>query len=76
MSSVFPERVRMPLGQATAEGGLTKRELLAGMALQGILSQPRVEFDNIANKTYAQGAVDAAVRYADMLLAELEATAP
>jgi len=47
-------------------GGLTKREWLAGMALQGLVAGP-----NIGDLSWDQVASDA-VGYTDALLAELE----
>lgn len=46
--------------------GLTKRELIAAMALQGIL----------ANDIPYENNVDASVNYADLLLAKLKETEP
>lgn len=43
--------------------GLTKREMFAAMALQGLLADPTVS---------TEGAVEMAVRAADHLLARLE----
>lgn len=47
------------------EGGLTKRELIAAMVLQGLCAQP---------DTTMQGDVEASVKFADALLNELERT--
>ena len=48
--------------------GLTKRELFAAMAMQGILANPCRQTST--SETYAEAAIDG-VRYADALLAEL-----
>lgn len=51
--------------------GLTKRELFAAMAMQGILSGPKdFDIDGIP-KTTASGYAEVAVSLADALLAEL-----
>lgn len=47
--------------------GLTKRELFAAMAMQGIINNPH----RIAGLTYEDTVTDA-VNYADALIAELE----
>lgn len=49
--------------------GLTKRELIAAMALQGILSDPN------SKGTWNQFA-ECAIEYADALLAKLQETEP
>ena len=51
------------------EGGLTKRELFAAMAMQGYLANPNVDPDT-AVKAYAKHSVT----YADALIAALEKT--
>ena len=60
----------LPLGTETAEGcqGLTKREMMAMHALQGLLAAPDL-------KTAEPVAVArAAIAYADSIIAELERT--
>lgn len=54
------------------EGGLTKREYFAGLAMQGLLAYPRgQEGETPWSQTVALWAIEAA----DALLAELEKTA-
>ena len=53
-----------PWGHNDVEHGLTKRELFAAMAMQGLLSYDRPGFD-------VQDAAHDAVVYADRLIAEL-----
>lgn len=48
----------------TPVGGLSKRELLAGMAMQGILARYEVCFNSVEVAEYA-------VKYADALIKEL-----
>lgn len=52
-------------GVAVQSHGLTKRELIAAMVLQGLCAQL---------DTTMQGDVEASVKFADALLAELERT--
>jgi hypothetical protein len=54
------------LGRYDPEWGLTKRELIAAMAMQGLLSDPE------ESGVYATVA-DVAVKYADALIARLAA---
>jgi hypothetical protein len=54
------------LGRYDPEWGLTKRELIAAMAMQGLLSDPRKSGD------YATVA-DVAVKYVDALIERLSA---
>lgn len=51
------------IGENTTSG-LTKRELIASMAMQGLLSRGNMSLDNAAAD---------AVKYTDMLIAELSA---
>ena len=61
--------VMLPSGEwgwTETEAGLTKRELFAAMAMQGLLADPTV--------IYVGGAAKQAVKHADALLAALEST--
>jgi hypothetical protein len=54
------------------EGGLTKREYFAAMAMQGILSGPGEDWGG--EDMGPEGSAEWAVKYADATLAELERT--
>lgn len=68
-----------------SSGGLTKRELFAAMAMQGLLACPMSQ-DGLAaleaierekgNKEILRLTANSAVKYADALLAELEKERP
>ena len=68
--SVFPYDAPSILGGTQAVGGLTRRELLAAMAMQGILSGENDA--RFSSKDEAVRAVtEMAVEFSDALLAEL-----
>ena len=52
-------------------GGLTKREIFAAMALQGLLSDTRIADGFSDIKKFKEHLAEASVGYADALLAEL-----
>jgi hypothetical protein len=55
--------------------GLTKRELYAAMALQGLLSVPMTGYQK-SFAEYVKDVANSSVTYADALLAALEKEAP
>jgi hypothetical protein len=63
--SAFPLAIE---GAGTSESGLTKRELIAAMALQGILSNAHL---SEAWGLQEQGTAAAAASFADALIEEL-----
>lgn len=68
----FPQLVKNGDGDyvlGSQAGGLTKRELYAAMALQGMVSDPRVSFP--VPKPYEVGVAELSVKCADALIAEL-----
>lgn len=60
----------------SAENGLTKRELFAAMAMQGMLADHTlaIGYGKSEGDELMENTVSSAVRYADALLAELEKT--
>ena len=56
-----------------AEDGLTKREMISAMAMQGVLSWgvPRVRVQDISDKTFSAWATGS-IKMADALLKALE----
>ena len=68
MSTTNDNAPAYPCMSYSAPSGLTKRELFAAMAMQGILANPCRQTST--SETYAEAAIDG-VRYADALLAEL-----
>lgn len=65
---VWAERWEMIEKVKESEGGLTKRELFAAMAMQGLLANS----DPNTNEWAADQVARYAVKQADVLLAELE----
>lgn len=66
MSSVFPNEIIGSLMNLKSKGGLSKRELIAAMSLQGLLAS------NEESLNWSQAATATlAVRFADALLTEL-----
>jgi len=64
-----------PWGEhGTALGGLTVRQLLAGMAMQGMCASHTKEDGNF--RSHMQGIAECAVDVADALLAELAKEQP
>lgn len=61
-----------PPALAGVGGGLTKREFIAAMALQALLSNPKVTYENHPPASREYWAVGISVEYADELLEELE----
>ena len=68
MSNATTDLPAFPIHGPLFATGLTKRELFAAMAMQGILANPCRQTST--SETYAEAAIDG-VRYADALLAEL-----
>lgn len=70
--SAFPRSETLTQIDTIDYPGLTKRELFAAMALQGMISNHLVvpHFKSSDYETYAKGAIS----HADALLAELERT--
>ncbi len=68
MSNATTDLPAFPIPGPLFATGLTKRELFAAMAMQGILANPCRQTST--SETYAEAAIDG-VRYADALLAEL-----
>lgn len=61
-----------PSDQLGGSTGLTKRELIAAMALQGILANEKLLGSCVGFSTVKPVAVTLAVEYADALLEELK----
>lgn len=61
----------MPVPQSASHKGLTKRQHIATIAMQGILSSEYIT-DFVNNGTMEKGVAKSAVAYADALLKELE----
>ena len=76
--SAFPVIAGHMEGFGPAQGkdsvGLSKRELFAAMAMQGICARNKDAAGDIL--THIPTVASTAVRYADALIAELEKTAP
>lgn len=70
--SAFPMQIHKSQRQECGlELGLTKRELFAAMALQGLLSDTRIADGFSDIKKFKEHLAGASVGYADALLAEL-----
>ncbi len=75
--SVFPEfegtsRAGMGPGLRPYKGGLTKRELVAAMAMQGLSGIGPVKSKGVLALVNPKEMAEVAVKYADALIAELE----
>ena len=66
----YPIGTDITQGQFAPEPGLTKRELFAAMAMQGLMANASPKFGGSASDSVAH----TAVRYADELLKALEKT--
>lgn len=72
---VFPNMVEGNGKNLHADGGLTKRELFAAMAMQGIVSKVPYLTQTVAESKIEKRAeiiARGAIMYADSLIAELE----
>lgn len=67
--SMFPSHVRVD-EMSKSEGGMTKREFFAAMALQGILSA----LNGWPDMEHHEETIRRAVKHADTLIIELEKT--
>lgn len=69
----FPSREEMSPGQIRLHFGMTYRQWLAGMALQGILSNRSI-IDVLPKEGITYDMEKHAIRYADAVIAEEERT--
>ena len=60
--------------ESIADGGLTKREYFAAMAMQGVIQNPAAGYGPADKRAGAIIIAEAAVMMADALIAELEKT--